>query len=198
LGEGGVLGQVLVAETAEFAEVRASFFTGLSDVLGPGWDGHEAGDTERFEGLEGLEERGQVLRGEAVFGLLVGEFDFDEDGEGLAEGARDFVEAGCYAEGVDGVDGVEELGRGGGFVGLEGADEMHFKGFERGGLLGFLLPLLNSVLAEETLAGSVGFEQGFDWVDLGDGHEGDVLHGAVGAGAGFGDLGANLVEVFSN
>ena len=58
----------------------------------------------------------------------MGELDFDEDGEGFVDGLGGGVEAlGCL-EGVEGVDGVEELGGGGGFVALERADEVEGAG----------------------------------------------------------------------
>lgn len=133
LGEGGVGGEVLVAELAELAEVGAGFFSGLGDVSGPWGDGHEAGRDEGFERAQGFEKGGQVGGGQAVLGFFGGELDFDQDGDALAEGAGGVVEAGGDAEGVDGVDGVEEGGCGGGFVRLEGSDEVHFEVGETGG-----------------------------------------------------------------
>ena len=147
----------------------------------------------------GSEEGGKVFGGEAVLGLLGGELDLDEDGEGFAEGAGGVVEALGDAEGVDGVDGVEELGGAGGLVGLEGANEVHLRGSGSGGGCGLLLlPLLDAVFAEEALAGGVSFEEGLYGMDFADGHEGDVGERAIGAGAGFGDLGADLGEIFGD
>ncbi len=128
----------------------------------------------------------------------MGEFDFDEDGEFLVEGARSFVEALSDFERVDGVDGVEEPGSGRGFVGLQRPDEVHLEAFEVGGGCEFLLPFLDAVFTEEALAGGVGLDEEIDGVDLRDGHEGDVGYGPVGAGAGLGDPGSDMGEVFGD
>jgi hypothetical protein len=90
---------------------------------------------------------------------------------------------------------VEELGGAGGFIGLEGADEVDLDVCEGGGAFGFLLPLLDTVFAEEALAGGVGFEEEVDGVELGNGHEGDLGGVAVGAGAGGGDFFVDVGEV---
>ena len=120
------------------------------------------------------------------------------DGDGFAEGLSGGVEALGDFERIYGVNGVEEFGGLGGFVALEWADEVDFKAFEVGGGFGFGLPLLDAVFAEEAVAGGVGFEEGSDGVDLGDGHEGYVVGRAVGAGAGVGDLGVDAGEVFGD
>ena len=62
----------------------------------------------------------------------------------------------------------------------------------------FLLKLLHAVLAEEALAGGVGFEDHFDGMDFADGHEGDFALGAVGSTAGFGNLFVQMGEVFGD
>ena len=111
---------LLVAESAEGLEVGAGGFR----VEGPGGDGHEAAGFEVGKLGEGVEEVGEVFGGEAVLGVFMGEFDFDEDGEIFVERSGGGVEALGDLEGVDGVDGVEEFCGAGGFVGLEGADEV--------------------------------------------------------------------------
>ena len=105
-------------------KVRAGGF----GVVAEGWDGHEAGDGEVLERNEGLEERGKRFRSEAVLGFFGGELDLDEDGDLFAEGYCGVVEAGCGFEGVEGVDGLEEFRGAGGFVVLEGADEVEGAG----------------------------------------------------------------------
>ena len=79
LGEGGVDGLLLVAEPAEGLEVRACGFR----VEGPGGDGHKATGAKEGQFCDGVEEGGELIGGETVLGLFVGEFDFDEDGEGF-------------------------------------------------------------------------------------------------------------------
>ena len=85
-------------------------------IFRPGWDGHEAAGFEVGEGDEGFQEFGERGWGEAVLGVFVGEFYFDEDGDGFIEGLRGGMEALSGFEVVEGVDGVEELGGFGGLV----------------------------------------------------------------------------------
>jgi hypothetical protein len=150
------------------------------------------------EGDDVVEQRGEVVGGEAVLGLLVGELDLDVDGEVLVEGEGGGVEAGGELERVDGVDGVEELGGAVGLVVLEGADEVDLEIGQVIEGLGLLLELLNAVFAEEAVAGGVGLEQGGDGVELADGHQGDVGWGPVGAAAGLGDLVVEEGEICFN
>ena len=82
-------GLLLVAEAAEGLEVGAG---GLG-FEGPGRDGHEAAGLEVWQFGDGVEEGGELIGGKAVLGLFVGEFDFDEDGEGFVEGGGSGVEA---------------------------------------------------------------------------------------------------------
>jgi hypothetical protein len=82
-------------------------------------------------------------------------------GSFLLSAQRGGVEAGGDLERVDGVDGVEELGGAGGFVGLQRADEVEFAVGEAGEMRGFFCELLDAVFAEEAQAGGVGFEDGF-------------------------------------
>ncbi len=175
------------------AEVGAGFFVRVRDVCGPGGDGHKAFDTEVFEGGEGIEQGGEVGGVKAMLGVFGREFYFEKNGKDLAESLGGVVEAGGEAEGVDGVDGLEELCGGGGFVGLERADEVHVD--VGGGVGGLGLPLLDAVFAEEALAGGVGFEQGGEGVHLAHCHQCNGGGVSVGAGAGFGDRSADLLEV---
>ena len=75
---------------------------------------------------QALEEGDGVcgFRIEAGLGFFGAEFDFDEDGKEFVEFCGRFVDAFGEAEGVDRVDGVEELDGALGLVGLEMADEM--------------------------------------------------------------------------
>jgi hypothetical protein len=57
-----------------------------------------------------------------------------------------------------------------------------------GEMLGFFLKLLYPVLAEEAVAGGVGFENYLDRVDLGDCHQSYFAVGAVGSATGFVNL----------
>ena len=83
-----------------------------------------------------------------MLGVFGGEFDFDEDGESFVEGLGGGVEAVGGFEVVEGVDGVEDLGGFGGFVVLEGADEVRLRGegfawakrSARSGALWFAIP----------------------------------------------------------
>jgi hypothetical protein len=50
------------------------------------------------------------------------------------------------------------------------------------------LPLLHAVFAEDSMSGSERFEDGFDGLDLADGHEGYAFRGAMDTRAGIGDL----------
>ena len=140
---------------------------------------------------DGVEEGGELIGGETVLGLFVGEFDFDEDGEDFVEGGGCGVEALGDFERVDGVDGVEEFRGAGGFVGLEWTDEVDFDAEEVGDARRFFLVLLDAILTEEAEAGGVGFEDGFRWMDFGDSHEGDgglvALCAAACCGDGFAD-----------
>jgi hypothetical protein len=190
-GEGWAGGEVLVAETAKVLEEGARG----GGVWVEGWDGHEPVGADRSEWREGGEQGGELGGVEAVLGVFVGELDFDEDGEGFVEGPGGGVEARGGFEGVDGVDGLKELGGGAGLVVLERADEMDGEVGERGEKRLFGGELLDSVFAEEALAGGVGFEDNVGWVGLADGHEGDGGGVAVGAGAGVGDLIAEAFEV---
>lgn len=128
-----------------------------------------------------------------MFGLFVGEFDLDEDGEFFVECRGGGVEALGDFERIDGVDGVEEFGGAGGFIGLKRADEMDFNAGERGDEGGLIGELLNAVFAKEAVAGGMGFEDALDGVELADGHKCNFIDGAVGAAAGCGDL---VVEEF--
>jgi hypothetical protein len=74
---------------------------------------------------------------------------------------------------------------------LGGADEVVLRAWEGGDGREFFGELLDAVLAEETLASGVGFEDDFDGVHLANGHEGDLGGRAGGAAAGEVDL---LVE----
>ena len=192
LGEGGVESLLLVAEAAEGLEVGAG---GLG-VFRPGGDGHEAVEPEVGEFSDGVEEVVEVFGRETVLGLFVGEFDFDEDGEGLVEGGGGRVEALGNLDGVDGVDGLEEFGGAGGFVGLEGADEVDFEIGESCDGGGFIGVFLHAVFAEEAVAGGVCFEDAGDGVELADRHQGDFGGGAVGAAAGGVDPVVQVGQIF--
>ena len=61
---------------------------------------------------------------------------------------------------------------------------------------GFFGELLDTVFAEEALAGGVGFEDGFGGVHLADCHDCYFAGGAIGAAAGGGDLVVEVGEVF--
>ena len=158
-------------------------------VVGEGWDGHESADFEVEERLQGCEKGGEFGWGEAVLGVLVRELDLDEHAEGFVKGLGGGVEAFGGFEGVESVDGVEDLGRFGGLVVLEWADEVDLRGGEEigeGCALG--LPLLDAVFAEESLAGFEGFKESLGGLDFADGHECDGVGGTVGAGAGVADF----------
>jgi hypothetical protein len=79
---------------------------------------------------------------------------------------------------------------------LEGADQVEFGAYQLGDCRGLVCEFLDSVFAEEALAGGVGFEDGIGGMHLADGHEGDFADGAVGAVAGGGDLLVEVSEVF--
>ncbi len=123
LGEGGAGGEVFVAEAAEMLEVGAG-----GGWVGVEWgDGHESGGDESGEWSEGGEERGEgrgVADVETVLGVFGGQLDFDEDGEGFAQGKAGGVEPLRGLEGVEGVDALEELGGFGGLVVLQWTNEM--------------------------------------------------------------------------
>ena len=184
-------GLLLVAEAAEGLEVGAG---GLGFER-PGRDGHEAAGLEVRQFRDGVEEGGEFVGGEAVLGLFVGEFDFDEDGEGFVECCCGGVEALRDFEGVYGIDGVEEFRGASGFVGLEGTDEVNLDVGEVSDEGGFFLKFLDAVFSEEAEAGGVGFEDGFCGMDFGDGHEGDGGFVALGPAAGGGDGFADGDEV---
>ena len=86
---------------------------------------------------------------------------------------------------------MEEFRGAGGFVGLEGADEVDFDVGKISDEGCFFLELLDAVFSEEAEAGGVGFEDGFRWMDFGDSHEGDgglvALCAAACCGDGFAD-----------
>ena len=193
-----MVGLVFVAEAAEVLEAGAGGF-GVVEEWG---DGHEAAEAEVRKRGDGGEESWELFRSEAVLGVFGGEFDLDEDGEGFVQGCGGLVEAGGGFEGVEGVDGREELGGFGGFVVLERADEMEAGIRDQGtGIrknVGFGLPFLDAVFAEEGLAGGEGFEDRVGGVRLADGHEVDGGGVAVGAGAGVGDFVADAGEVFGD
>jgi len=184
-------------------EVRARGF----GVFVEGGNGHEAAWSEVGEWLESAEESGEFVEGEAVLGVFGRELDLDEDAEGFVERLRGGVEAFCGFEGVESVDGVEDLGGFGGLIVLQRANEMRLR-VEREAWRGvvedvgefgaFGLPFLDAIFAEEALAGFVGFADGFGGMHLADGHEGDGAGVAVGAGAGVGDFVLQAFEVGSD
>lgn len=95
---------------------------------------------------------------------------------------------------VDGVDGVEQLHRGAGFVGLQGADQVEVdvvKALAKGGP--FALRLLHPVFTEDAMAL---FQHGLDPVqglDLADGNQVDVGVAVVLLGCG-GKAGLDIFE----
>lgn len=141
------------------------------------------------EGGEAVEERAEIGGVESGLGGLVAELNFEEDGQGHGAFGCGFVEALGEAERVDGVDGVEEGGCFGGLVGLQVADEVNLgAGDVEFGELGALrFEFLYAVLAEEGDAGGNGFGDGFDGMQLGDGHEADVAAAAPASAAGGSD-----------
>lgn len=103
------------------------------------------------------------------------------------------VEAFGEAQGIDGVDGVEEFGGAGGFVGLEMADEVDFG---RGGDVGaFGFEFLDAAFAEEVDASGQGFRHGLGRMGFGNGHEADFGARACGVAAGGGDAVLDAGEV---
>ena len=155
---------MFVAETAEMLEVRARGF----GIFVEGRDGHEAAGFELGEWLEGAEESGKFLGGEAVLGFFGRKLDLDEDAEGFVESLGCGVETLGSFEGVEGVDGVEDLGGFGGLVVLQRADEVGVlrgrreasRGLPRGVWLewkqvrelgAFGLPLLDAILDRKSV-----------------------------------------------
>ena len=175
--------------------------TGGFRVVVEGGDGHEAAQGDVREIGQAFEECWQIGTGgiETGFGGLVAELDFEQDGQGPGAFGGGLVQALGEAEGVDAVDGVEQLSSFGGFVGLQMADEVHVEvgeaEFAEACVLGF--EFLDAVFAEEGHAGGSGFHHGFGGMDFRNRHEADVAWWTAGMGGRGGDAVLNLGESFS-
>ena len=171
-----------VAELAKTGEVGTRVF-GLGVK---GRHGHEAGEREGLSAIEDvIDERGEGLRGDSVFGGFAGDVDLQEDlgtRAGLTGGGlEDVKEFG----GVNRMDGLEETDGVAGLIALEVADEMPMggRGTERDLPSGFL----NLILAEEDHAGVNGVADDLGTMGLRDGDQSDLGGVAVGALGGGGD-----------
>ena len=159
-----------VAELAQALEVG----TGGLGVFAPGRNGHETDDGDVFEWGSCLQKGGEFFGRDTVLRLLVGELYFDVDGKIFVERSGGSVESVGDLEGVDGVNGVEELCGPRGLIGLQRTDEVVLRTGEVSEGIGLRGELLDAIFAEETMAGGVGLDEELDRMDLGDGHEGDV------------------------
>lgn len=196
-GESGMVELKLVAKGAKLAEVRASSLR----VGRPGRNGHETGEMDGGEIGNLKEEVGEEVRSNAVLRVFVGEFDLDEDRKRFSQSDGGSGKPLRGLDGIDCVDGLEQFRGASSLVALKGTDEMDLRscvGIRQEALeeLRFGGELLHAILAEEALPGCVCFEEGFRGMHLGDGHEADVLEGAICTPAGDSHFFADAVQVF--
>lgn len=152
---------------------------------------HQAADGDVLVVGGGGEERFELVGGEAVFGGVVRDVDFEQDGD---RSEFFFVDGGQESRGVDGMEEGDQRERAAELVSLEVADEVPLDG--QVGELGGLFPeLLRSAFAQVVAAG------GDEWSDdvgrdvFGDGDEFDGVGGSAASRGGVGNLLANASDV---